>query len=289
MKPTSRTLSENESRIVLDLEWHGKKTVSLGEIREALQTSDAYARFLAHKLVAKGWLERLRPGFYQLIPAERGPEGVPDFNPLAAGSALVEPYFYSYGTACTHHGLTEQVFSEVYVAHTKRRRPVTIHDKRYVFVHITESRFFGFTTIDVLGSRVEMATVERTILDAIDRPNCAGGLAEVSRMIRRVGPRMEWSKIVDLLQQWDESALVQRLGYFLDLQKIELPKKIRSALLRLVPSNSKIFLGSRGEWGTKGDLIHPWNILQNIPTDVLLEKGETGRRKIVFSGRSNRR
>ena len=58
MKPTTRTISENESRIILDLEWHGKKTVSLGEIQEALQTSDAYARFLAHKLVAKGWLER---------------------------------------------------------------------------------------------------------------------------------------------------------------------------------------------------------------------------------------
>jgi hypothetical protein len=35
---------------------------------------------------------------------------VADTNPLAAGAVLVRPYFFSFGTACTYHGLTDQVF-----------------------------------------------------------------------------------------------------------------------------------------------------------------------------------
>ncbi|MEK7667707.1 MAG: type IV toxin-antitoxin system AbiEi family antitoxin domain-containing protein, partial [Gemmatimonadota bacterium] len=111
-----RSLSRNEAKVVLDLEWRNQASVRLAEIEAALGCSRAYARYVAHRLVRKGWLERLRPGLYHLVPAERGREGVADTNPLAAGALLVAPYFYSFGTACTYHGLTEQVFSEVYVA-----------------------------------------------------------------------------------------------------------------------------------------------------------------------------
>src|SRR5947207_11672673 len=110
-----RSLSRNESQLVLSLEWKKQTTVSLEDVRTCLGCSSNYARFLTHALVQKRWLERLRPGLYRLIPAERGPDGVADTNPLAAGAALGLPYYYSFGTACTHHGLTEQVFAEVYM------------------------------------------------------------------------------------------------------------------------------------------------------------------------------
>ena len=120
-----RTLSQNEAKVILDLEWRNQKTVTLAELREALGASAGYARKLAHGLVKKGWLERLRPGLFQLVPAARGREGVADTNPLAAGAVLVSPYFFSFGTACTHHGLTEQVFGGV--SHLPAGPPVRDH------------------------------------------------------------------------------------------------------------------------------------------------------------------
>ena len=117
-----RTLSRTEAKVVLDLEWRNQKNITLVELRETLGASEGYTRKFAHGLVKKGWFERLRPGLFQLVPAARGREGVADTNPLAAGAALVSPYFYSFGTACTHHGLTEQVFSEVYLACQKQFR-----------------------------------------------------------------------------------------------------------------------------------------------------------------------
>ncbi len=278
-----RTLSQNEAKVVLNLEWRNQKTVTLAELREALGASENYARLFAHRLVKKGWLERLRPGLFQLVPADRGREGVADTNPLAAGAVLVSPYFYSFGTACTHHGLTEQAFSEVYLACQEQRRPETLRDKRYVFVHVPESRFFGFEEITVLGHAVQMATTERAVLDAIDRPRYAGGIGEVSRIVARAASKVSWDALLELARKWSSSALVQRLGYFIDLRRVGVPGHVRATLLELVRPQSKIQLGSRRKWGTSGELVRPWNVVENVPRDVLISKEEKPRRRVVFA------
>ena len=283
-----RTLSKTEAKVVLDLEWRNQKTVTLAELREALGASENYARSFAHRLVKKGWLERLRPGLFQLIPADRGPEGVADTNPLAAGAVLVTSYFYSFGTACTHHGLTDQVFSEVYLAYREQRRPETIREHRYVFVHVPERRFFGFGQVTVLGEPVQMATVERALLDAVDRPRYAGGIGEVSHIAARAATRVSWDAMLDLLRRWGSSALVQRLGCFLDLHKAHVPDKVKAALLDLVRPKSKILLASRRKWGTTGKLVRTWNVVENVPRDVLLPKDEKPRRRVVFSNKVSR-
>lgn len=280
-----RTLSENEAKVVLDLEWRGKKTLTLAELRHALGASEAYARHLAHRLVRKGWLERLRPGLYQLVPAARGREGIADTNPLSAGAALLTQYFFSFGTACTHHGLTEQVFAEVYLACQDHRRPETIRGKRYVFVYVPERRFFGYEEVPVLGERVHIASPERALLDAIDRPQYAGGIGEVSRMVARATTRVSWSALVGLARQWSSSALVQRLGYFLDLHNVDVAQDVRTALLALIRAQSKIHLGPRRKWGARGKLIRPWNVIENVPRQILVSEDEKPRRRVLLQNK----
>ena len=280
-----RTLSETEAKVVLDLEWRNQKTITLAELRQALGASDSYARKLAHGLVKKGWFERLRPGLFLLVPARRGREGVADTNPLAAGAVLISPYFYSFGTACTHHGLTEQVFSEVYLACQEQRRRETIRDKRYVFVYVPEHRFFGFDEVAVLGHAVQMATAERAVLDAIDRPRYAGGIGEVSRIVARAAGKVSWDGLIALARKWGSSALTQRLGYFLDLHGVDVPNQVWAALLELVRPKSKIQLGSRRKWGTSGKLVRAWNVVENVPRDVLFSKDEKARRRVVLPKR----
>ena len=277
-----RTLSQNEAKIVLDLEWRQQKTVTLAELHSALGASQSYTRYLAHRLVKKGWFERLRPGLFQLVPAERGREGIADTNPLTVGAVLITPYFFSFGTACTHHGFTEQVFVEVYMACLARRRTQIIREKRYVFVRVPKARFFGFHETTVLGQPVQMAAPGRALLDAIDRPRYAGGVTEVSQITARAAARVSWDTLVEFAHQWDESALVQRLGYFLDLHKVEVPPSVRTQLLGLLRPNSKIHLGSRRKWGTAGKLARPWNVVENVPRDILTPRGEQPRRRVVF-------
>jgi predicted transcriptional regulator of viral defense system len=280
-----RTLSETEAKVVLDLEWRHQKTITLAELRQALGVSESYARKLAHGLVKKGWFERLRPGLFMLVPARRGREGVADTNPLAAGAVLVSPYFYSFGTACTHYGFTDQVFSEVYLACQEHRRQGIIRDMRYVFVHVLEERFFGFREIAVLGHSVQMATAERAVLDAIDRPRYAGGIGEVSRIVARAAVKVSWNELTSHVRRWGSSALAQRLGYFVDLHGVDISDTVRASLLELVRPKSKIQLGARRKWGSSGKLVSPWNVVENVPRDVLISKEERARRRVVFPKR----
>jgi predicted transcriptional regulator of viral defense system len=271
MIATERTLSKNEAKVVLDLEWRGQKTVSLDDLRSMLGASEGYARLFAHRLVEKRWLERIRPGLFELIPADRGREGLGDTNPLAVGALLAEPYFYSFGTACTHHGFTEQVFAEVYIACRTPRRPVRVRSARFVFVALPESRFFGFEDAEVLGAKIRMATKERTLIDALDRPAYAGGIAEVSHIVARAASRISWPKLLDGLARWGQSAVAQRLGYLLDLHGIAVAPSVRRRLLRLVAAQSKLHLGPRSRWGTGGHLAPTWGIIENVPREHLVE------------------
>jgi len=284
-----RTLSKNEAEIILDLEWRGQKTVTLTELRRKLDTSESYARYLAHSLVKKGWLERLRPGLFQLVPAERGQEGVADTNPLAAAAALIAPYFLSFGTACTHYGLTNQVFAEVYLACLQHRRPEIIRGRRYVFVYVSEKRFFGLEEVEVLGQSVRMAVVERAMLDAIDRPRHAGGIGEVSSIAARGFTKISWEVLLDFVHRWGSSALVQRLGYLLDLHQAPVPADVRRELVQLVRPRSKIQLGSRRRWGASGKLVRPWNVVENVPRRLLSLPDVVTRRRVVFHGGSSTR
>lgn len=284
-----RTLSRNESKVVLALEWQGRRPVTLAEIRQALGASAGYARFVAHRLVQKGWLERLRPGVYQFVPASRGPEGVADSNPLSVGAALGSPYFYSFGTACTHHSLTTQVFADIYVACLGRRRPLALRGMRYVFVAMAESRFFGFEPVDVFGQSVQIATRERALLDAIDRPQYAGGIGEVAQIAARAVALVAWRPLVEMAARWSDSALVQRLGYLCELQSGPLAPTVRGRLMGLIRPGSKIMLGPRRRWGTSGKLALPWNVVENVPRRVLVPEDTARRRRITFPRTDSKR
>lgn len=277
-----RSLSKNEARLILDLEWRGQRSISLKELQAALRISDAYARYLAHRLVKKRWLERLRPGVFHLISADRGVEGVADTHPLAVGLALPKPCFFSFGTACTHHGFTEQVFSAVYVACVGPHRSRILRGKRYVFVPFPENRFFGFEEAVILGQAVSMATRERALLDALDRPRYAGGIGEVSRIVRNAARQISWPRMTRLLRRWGESALVQRLGYLLELHQVDLPEAVWSRLRGFIRPGVKVHLGPRPRWGPHGHLSRAWNIVENVPRDVLRERGEDRVRRVVL-------
>ena len=278
-----RTLSKNQSKVVLDLEWRGQKTVTLAEIQATLACSDSYGRFMAHQLVKKGWLERLRPGLYQFVPAERGRAGVGDTNPLAAGAALITLYFFSFGTACSHHGLTEQVFSDIYLATQTRHRAQLVRGIRYVFVSMPGDRFFGYSDVEVLGATVRMATVERALVDAVDRPRYAGGIGEVSRIVARASKRVRWDVVLDHAHRFNDSALVQRLGYLLDLNNVEVSRDTWAAFGRLVRPGSKIHLGSRAKWGLHGRLARKWNVIENVPHEVLRGRDDRPKRRVTFT------
>jgi predicted transcriptional regulator of viral defense system len=264
-----RTLSDLESKLVMELEWQEKRLVTLQDVMDILGCSYGHARKLAHRLEKKRWLDRLEPGKYQFIPASRGSQAVPDMNPLLAGSVLVEPYYYSYATANHFYGLSTQVPATAYVATTKTKRPTEIRGVEYRFVTLTPSRFFGYQKARVYTAEVMMAEPEKAVVDSLDKMGYAGGIAEVARVIHVARRQVDLNKLADYALRMGSHALGQRLGYLLETTGEALPPEVEARLLAGV-GKVKTYLGLTGHWGTGGEYNARWQVVVNVPEQQLL-------------------
>lgn len=266
-----RSLSPVESRLMEHLEWEKEPVVTIEGAREILGCSYEHARQVLRRLGRKGWLARITRGTYEVIPAERGGHAFTDPNPLFIGSTLVKPYYFSYSTAAFFHGLSTQASATVYIATSvrTRRRLLTIREVAYRLVHQAAHKFFGAIEVDAHGSRVMMAGQEKTIVDSLDRPTYAGDIPEIAAMLWRGKDRLDWSVLSDYALRFGSQSLVQRLGYLADVLDVPMSEGDRAGLRRGV-GKSYPYLGRQGRWGTGGQYISEWHIVDNVPREHLL-------------------
>lgn len=163
----------------------------------------------------------------------------------------------------------------VYIATTVRkgRRLLTVRGKAYRLVVQPDRKFFGAVEVDAYGSRVMMAEPEKTVVDALDRPEYAGDIPEIAAMLRRGQGRLDWNQLADYALRVESQALVQRLGYLTDLLSVPLGTSARDRLLAGV-GKSTPYLGRLSQWGTGGEYDATWHIIDNIPRRELLAEIE---------------
>jgi len=271
----SRSLSDLEAKLILHLEWEKQPVVTIEDTMAILDCSYDHARLVLHRLARRRWLVPLTPGKYELIPAERGEHAFPDTNPLFIGSALVEPYYFSFATAAFFHGLSTQASATVYLATTVRtgRRLYQVRGKEYRLVFQPPHKFFGAVEVDAYGSRVRMAEPEKAVVDALDRPEYAGDIPEVAGMLQRGRARLDWDKLAEYGLRFESQALIQRLGYLTDLLRLPVAEQARDLLVAGI-GKSTPYLGRPGQWGTGGEYNATWRIVDNVPRQELLAEIE---------------
>lgn len=260
-----RNLSKREAMVVLDLEWRNRRVVSRGQIIRRANGDAKAADKLISSLRRKNWLERIGPGKYLLIPADRGAEGVLDTNTLLLGSLVTTPYYFSYATANAFHNLTSQARREVFIACQRKLKPKTIRGFVFRFVNLVSKKFFGFEEAESFGVDIKMADREKAVVDSADKPHYAGGIPEVAGVIARASRKCDWNKVVAYALQMDSVVLVQRLGYLIDCIGIHVSQDARSKLKRKTKRNSRAYLGPVRTWGHEGAFDREWQIIVNIP------------------------
>ncbi len=266
---TRRSLSKREADLVLALEWDKQRVVEIKDIVKRLRCTRNYAYQVAHNLQMKGWLESVVPGTFLLIGADRGPKGVPDMNDLVIARVLPRPYFFAYRWACLHHGLTTQVPPVIPIALSRPKRPIEIKNTRFEFIELSPKRMFGYEETEKSGEKINVSDLERTVLDAIDRPELVGGIEAAAQAVFHAGKKLDFRKLLDYLRRFDDSALARRLGYLCEVLKVALPGYMRdylAAQAKRLPA----YLGTPRRWGKEGELNKRWRLVVNVGQDELL-------------------
>ena len=281
-----RSLSPQESRVVLDLSERGRRETTRKEIVELLGAGSKAADHVIESLRRKGWLERAAWGAYLLIPAEQGPDALGDSNLLALASRITSRYYIGFGTAAAHYGLTTHHRNVIFLVTPKRLRARAVGESRVRIVNQAESKFFGFEPVDVLGYQVIISDREKTAIDCIDHPRLAGGVGEAATILATASRRFDWNKATDYLERINSGALVRRSGWLADHVKAEIPPAIRERLLGLAARSRKTWLGASPKHTVPGAIGYDatWRVFVNVSREELYGSAGLGQRNTVRKG-----
>ncbi|MGI0129676.1 MAG: type IV toxin-antitoxin system AbiEi family antitoxin domain-containing protein [Thermoplasmata archaeon] len=270
-----RSLSGTEAKVILSLEAEARDLITLDEIRRRAGVSPGFARKIAHELVGKGWLQRVRRGTYLLNPSQHGPDALPDADPLRLGSRLAEPYYFGYATAAELEGLLPQA-SRVYYLVTTSRAPVSeARFDRFRFVRVLPRHFFGFHRLRRRGVALVVSNLERTILDCLRRPELSGGMAGVAHVLALAKPRLNWSRFGSYLERFGNRSLTRRAGFLTERVRPSIPPPASWAERNIaLPNAPYVPLGPPSSYGRRGVRDRRWHIVRNVTDSELFAEGE---------------
>lgn len=188
---------------------------------------------------------------------------------LAIGRHLVEPYYFAYATAAAHYRLTAQARSTAWIATTKTVSNQHIRGTTFRFVCLVERKFFGYQPTQVFDEEVYMSDPGKTVIDCVDRPDNAGGIGEITRIIVSAARRLNWHTFCDYAIRFRSVATIQRFGYLAQCSGVEIPSESLQRLRASIKPNSRSFLGSTVKWGKKGDYDAEWQVIVNVPSQEI--------------------
>jgi predicted transcriptional regulator of viral defense system len=263
-RTTRRGLSEREGRALARLTSQNREIFGIDELAEALETTYESAKTTASRLEKNGWLTRLKPGLYLVVPLAAGEESQYTAHEFYIASHLVDPMYVGFWSALGFHGFTEQVPRSVYVATTKRLPDRTVHDVEYHFVTLAERKFFGHDQYSVGGHSVPIASPEKTLADCADQPNHCGGVRELAKGIRDGTDGYDPETLLEYARKIGNGAALKRLVYLMDHYGVSVPD--RKAVTAGFTSGSSPLDPTRSATGTYAP---EYRLYVNIPDEEL--------------------
>ena len=272
MENNLRTLGKAESKVVLSLREEGRSLVQTADILGILgaDVPETTARKVIRNLVRKGWLSRIVGGKYMLLPPEHGPENLGENNVLALAAAAVQPSYIGWWSAASWHGFTTQKPMTVFVAVTRQTPPKLIEGSAVRFVKVTARKFFGSQTYDVYGRDVAISSPAKTLIDCLDRPDLAGGPAELGRIAHSALGEADSHDLLTAATAMKSKAVLQQLGFVADLVGRPLPDDVRQALRDAIPKTYRSHFGRPER--REGDIgyVAAWGLFVNARREDLL-------------------
>ena len=281
MEFATRSLSSQESRVVLALSEEKRREVSRTEIVNLLGVSPQAADHVIRSLLRKGWLAKASWGRYLLIPPDQGPDALGESNLLALASRIADPYYIGFGTAASHYGLTTQHRRLICLVTPKHVRGTRIQDTEVRIINLGTRRFFGYGPVDALGYQVMMSDREKTMLDCIERPALAGGIGEAAQIYATAARRFEWQKALDYLERIGSISLIRRFGFLADHVGADVPGAIYDKLRQKADRPGVSFFGPRKAESNAIGHVGKWRLAVNVPAAALSESAGMGKQRMI--------
>ncbi len=214
---------------------------------------------------------RLRRGLYVRASRDESAGSV-SVDPLVLASRLADDAVLAYHTALEAHGCAQSLFHRFTVATWSRVR--TLRFQALTFVPVRPRAGVGrgddaFTMrMDRAGSEVRVTTVERTVVDVLDRPDLAGGVEEVWRSCGHV-EALDFDALEDYALRVGRRVVFARLGFLLEThaERWMVPQALLERLRERGP-RSPVYLDL--DRRRRGRFVPRWNLV--VPPELPPQK-----------------
>ncbi len=217
-----------------------------------------------------GRLVRVRRGLFAVIPHGTDSDSYP-IDPFLVASRLTSDAVLSHHTALEFYGRAYSVWRRLTYLASRPLGPLTFRHHVYRGTRFPEALIragkeqFGVSTGERAGMPLRVTSLERTLVDVLDRPHVSGGWEEIWRSLETV-EFFDLDMIVEYVLLLGKATTASKVGYYLEEHRESLMVQDRhlNALHSRRPKQPHYFDRKRGG---DGRLVATWNLV--VPTEVI--------------------
>ena len=222
-----------------------------------------------------GRLVHLRKSLYAVKPISVAEQ---DFwiDPYLIAAKATLDAILGYHTALELHNLAYTTFEELIFLTVQAAKPFAYQSQRFRPVCFPQSLVVSDQTnnnVEVIqrqGVSIKVTTLERTIVDILERPDLGGGWEEVWRSLDHV-LHFDPEKLIEYTLSLNNATTVAKVGFFLD-QRPEHLKVDSSYIAKLLPHIPKQKHYLNRSQRTKGKYIKKWHLI--VPLEIIERQWE---------------
>ncbi len=222
--------------------------------------------------IKSGRLRRVRQGLYAVIPPGVDGDTYP-VDPYLVAAKMTPDAVLSHHTALELHGRAYSVWQRFVYSSERPTETLTFRDQVFRGTKFPQAlvrsgaEYHGVLTVERFGMPLRVASLERTLVDALDRPDLAGGWEEVWRSLEAV-EFFDLDEVVEYALLLGNATTTAKVGFFLDQNREPLMVEERhlKALRDRGPGQPHYLDRSRR---SGGKLVPEWNLM--VPEEVLTQ------------------
>ncbi len=247
---------------------------TVAEIEEFLVKQGSENRWTRKALLAyhckQGRILPVRRGLYAVVGPDAGRDALPVDRYLLT-SRLTPDAVIAYHTALEYHGRSYSVFNRSHYLSIRKSSPLSFrsHDFSCVLfpqkLQRSQQEFFAVVKGERAGLDLQVTTLERTLVDVLDRPDLSGSWEEIWRSLELI-EFFDLNTVVEYARLLENATTAAKVGFFLGQHRetLMVEDSHLDQLRELRPRQPHYLERSRRE---AGHLVAEWNLV--VPRIVI--------------------
>jgi predicted transcriptional regulator of viral defense system len=217
-----------------------------------------------------GRVIQVRNNLFAVVPSKADPGTYPVDSFLLA-ARMTKDAVLAFHTALEFHG---HAYSAQHILRYLALRPVppvtfrkaAFRGTKFPTALIRKDKtVFEVVTMERLGMELTVTSLERTIVDVLDRPNLSGSWEEIWRSLESVG-FLDLDKVVAYTLLLENATTAAKVGFYLEQHRESLMVEDKYLkILRDLGPKQALYLNRNNR--RTGRLVSGWNLV--VPTEIL--------------------